>query len=224
MQDDCYIIAADGWKAETIRVLMKNKKGKEVDKGWICDLVPKEFVVARYFAKEQAIITQLEHELESLTAQKNELEEEEDGEEGAFFDLDKVEKAYVTARLKEIKGDKEFEDETEVLNAWLKLANEESAKKRELKNAETALDNKVHDKYPKLTEAEIKTLAVEDKWLASLATAIYGEIDRISQNLTHRVKELAERYETPLPQAVSHVAELEQKVNRHLKEMGFSWN
>lgn len=224
MQDDCYIIAADGWKAQTTRVLEKNKKGKEVDRGWICDLVPKEFVVARYFAKEQAIITQLEHEIESLTAQKTELEEEHGGEEGAFFELDKVEKAYVTARLREIKGDKEFKDETDVLYAWLKLANEESAKKRDLKDAETALDAKAHDRYLKLTEAEIKTLVVEDKWLASLATTIYGEMDSISQNLTRRVKELAERYETPLPQAVSHVTELEQKVNRHLKEMGFSWN
>ena len=30
--------------------------------------------------------------------------------------------------------------------------------------------------------------------------AIHGEMDRISQALTERVKELAERYETPLPQ------------------------
>jgi len=54
MQDDCYLIAADGWKAETYRVLVKNSKGREVDKGWACDLVPKPLVVARYFAREQA--------------------------------------------------------------------------------------------------------------------------------------------------------------------------
>ncbi len=75
-----------------------------------------------------------------------------------------------------------------------------------------------------LTEAEIKTLVVEDKWLDTLATAIQGEMDRISQTLTRRVKELAERYETPLPLAVSKVADLERKVNRHLERMGFSWN
>ena len=48
-------------------------------------------------------------------------------------------------------------------------------------------------------------------------------MDRVSQQLTQRVKELAERYETPLPQMVSRVAELEAKVNRHLERMGFSW-
>ena len=29
MQDDCYLIAADGWKAETTRVIEKDKKGKD---------------------------------------------------------------------------------------------------------------------------------------------------------------------------------------------------
>src|SRR5207253_6517158 len=33
MQDDCYLIAADGWKAETTRIIEKDKKGKEKDKG-----------------------------------------------------------------------------------------------------------------------------------------------------------------------------------------------
>jgi len=33
MQDDVYIVAADGWKAETARIIEKDKKGKEKDKG-----------------------------------------------------------------------------------------------------------------------------------------------------------------------------------------------
>jgi type I restriction enzyme M protein len=48
-------------------------------------------------------------------------------------------------------------------------------------------------------------------------------MDRVSQRLTQRVKELAERYETPLPKMASRVAELEAKVNRHLEKMGFAW-
>jgi len=65
----------------------------------------------------------------------------------------------------------------------------------------------------------MKTLVVDDKWLAALDTAIHGEMDRISQGLTQRVKELAERYETPMPQLTERVAELEAKVNRHLERM-----
>ena len=57
-------------------MLVKNNKGKEVDKGWTCDLVPKALIVARYFAAEQEAITKLEAELESIAAQMTELEEE----------------------------------------------------------------------------------------------------------------------------------------------------
>ena len=75
-----------------------------------------------------------------------------------------------------------------------------------------------------LTESEIKTIVVNDKWLAALDAAIHGEMDGISQALTQRVKEVAERYETPLPHQSSGVAELEQAVSRHLEKMGFSWS
>ena len=68
---------------------------------------------------------------------------------------------------------------------------------------------------------EAKTLVVDDKWLARLDADIHGEMDRISQSLTQRVKELAERYETPLPQLSDRVADLEAKVNGHLERMGF---
>ena len=202
MQDDCYLIAADGWKAETTRIIEKDKKGKEKDKGWTCDLIPKALIVARYFAKEQAAIDQLAAELEGVTARLAEMEEEHGGEDGAFAELDKVNKANVAARLKEIKGDKDAKDEAAVLNEWLKLNGEEADLKKRLKDAEAALDAKAYAKYPKLTEAEIKTLVVDDKWLAALDAAIHGEMDRVSQQLTQRVKELAERYETPLPQMV----------------------
>ena len=221
MQDDCYFISADGWKADTYRIIEKDKKGKEKDKGWTCDLVPKSLIVARYFTKEQEAINQLSAEMESVAASKTELEEEHGGEDGAFSELDKVNKANVTARLKEIKGDKEAKDEAAVLNAWLKFANDETGLKKSLKDAETALDTKAYAQYPKLSEDEIKTLVVDKKWISTLDSDIHGEMDRISQSLTQRVKELAERYETPMPLMTERVAELEDKVNKHLERMGF---
>jgi type I restriction enzyme M protein len=223
MQDDCYIIAADGWKAETYRIIEKDKKGKEKDKGWSCDLIPKALIVAHYFAKEQQAIDKLTAEMESVVAQITELEEENGGDEGAFSELDKVNKANVTARLKEIKGDKEAKDEAAVLNEWLKLSEQEADLKKRIKDAETELDALAYAKYPKLTEAEVKTLVVDDKWLAALDAIIHGEMDRISQALTQRVKELAKRYEIPMPNFTEKVEELTGKVNAHLKKMGFAW-
>ena len=51
MQDDCYLIASDGWEAKPYRVIETDKKGKEKDKGWVCDLIPKALIVARYFLR-----------------------------------------------------------------------------------------------------------------------------------------------------------------------------
>ena len=110
------------------------------------------------------------------------------------------------------------------MDRWLKLNNKEADLKRTLKDAETTLDRQAYNKYPTLTAAEIQALVVDDKWLVALDAAIHGEMDRISQALTQRVKELAERYKTPMPEQANRVAELEWAVNRHLERMGFSWN
>ena len=227
MQDDCYLIAADGWKAETYRIIEIDKHDKVKDKGWVCDLVPKQLLVTRYYQAEQEAITQLEVDLEAVTAQLAELEEEQGGEDGIFADFDKVNKGTVNARLKEIKGlhdmDADAKEEANILNRWLELNDRQAVLKKKIKESEAELDNKAYTHYPKLTEAEIKTLVVDDKWMAALATAIKGEVDRISQNLTQRVKELTERYESPLPQLTTNAKEFEEKVNQHLERMGFSW-
>jgi type I restriction enzyme M protein len=89
-----------------------------------------------------------------------------------------------------------------------------------LKAAQDALIIKVAAKYGQLTEDEIKTLVVDDKWLATLAAAVQGELDRVSQTLTGRIRQLAERYASPLPQLVDEVATLAARVNKHLKRMG----
>ena len=46
------------------------------------------------------------------------------------------------------------------------------------------VDAKVDAKDRKLTEDEIKTLVVDDKWLATLTAALQGELARVSQTLT----------------------------------------
>lgn len=227
MQDDAYLIAADGWKAETYRVIEKDKNGKEKDKGWACDLLPKPLIVARYFAAEQAAITQLETEAETLSARLSELEEEHGGEEGFFAALEKLNKASVTARIKESRAlyttDPDARAETDVLAEWLELSTRAAELNKQLKDAQTALDALAYAQYPKLSEDDVKTLVVDDKWLSALEAAIHGELNRISQTLTQRVKELAGRYETPLPRLSERVAELESRVNRHLESMGLAW-
>lgn len=82
------------------------------------------------------------------------------------------------------------------------------------------LHEKLDAKYRNLTQDEIKTLVVDDKWLATLATAVQGELDRVSQTLTGRIRQLAERYATPLPLLTEEVALLAARVDGYLKKMG----
>jgi type I restriction enzyme M protein len=49
---------------------------------------------------------------------------------------------------------------------------------------------------------------------------VQGELDRLSQTLTGRIRELAERYATPLPKLTEEVETLTARVGEHLKMMG----
>ena len=224
MQDDCYLLSANGWIAEPTQIIEKDKKGKLKNKGWLCDLVPKQLVVARFFPSEQEAITSLEVQLETIKAQLAELEEEQSGEDGFLGALDKINKTEVSARLRRIKDDPEAQDEIIVLQEWLKLNEAESALKKQIKDASDALDKLAYEKYATLTEEEVKTLVVDDKWLTAISEGIKKELDRVSQSLTGRMRQLAERYATPLPQLVAEVQELSAKVAEHLKKMGMSYD
>ena len=227
MQDDCYLISVDGWRAETYRIIETDKKGKDKYKGWACDLIPKPFIVARYFSKEQAELDQLQADLEATVTKLLELEEEQGGEEGVFSQFEKANKGVVSARVKEIGGllaeDPDMQEEIAVLEKWLELNTMQAELKTKVKNEELELDAKAYNQYPKLTEEEIKTLVVDDKWMNALQSAIGGEIDQISQSITQRIKELSERYDTTLPQMNSQMTQLEDRVNCHLERMGFTW-
>ena len=222
MQDDCYLIAAEGWKAETDRVIEVDKKGKERDKGWVCDLIPKALIVARYFSEEQAAIDQLVVDLDSVTASLSEMAEEHGGEDGVFAELDKVNKTNVTARLKEIKGDKDAKDDIATLNGWLKFNTQEAGLKKCLKKVEavlTAWPTPSIQSYP--SPRSNRSWLTINGWPLWMLPSTARWIALASNSRS--VKELAERYETPLPRMLDCVAEMEAKVNCHLERMGFSW-
>ena len=103
------------------------------------------------------------------------------------------------------------------------MCNEEAELKKSLKDAEAALDALALAQYPKLKPADVQALVVDDKWLHAVGSAIHGEMDRISQALTQRVKQLADRYGTPLPALAVEVDALSARVDAQLKKMGLSW-
>lgn len=219
LQDDAYLLAADGWKA--VPTVITNKKGKAT--GWACDLVPKPLVVARYFAAEQQALDAASAALDSASSALEALEEEHSGEDMAFAGFDRVTAALVKDRIREIGKDPEGAEELAVLKQWLALSDEVARLKKQLKALDAELDAKALAKYAQLSEPDIQALVVDDKWLATLSAAVQDEVERVSQALTQRVKELAERYDTPLPQLAAQVEELESMVAGHLAKMGFAW-
>jgi type I restriction enzyme M protein len=223
MKDDLYIIAEDGWKAELTAVT--NKKGQTTD--FICELIPKELVVSKYFASDKKTVEDLEIARDEITRQFEEMQEEHGGDEGLLAEVvgdnGKISKANLAKRIGEIRKNKDFKDELDILEACLGLLNKEADLNKQIKDSSAKLNENVLAKFPKLTADEIKSLVVDDKWVTALRQEIESELERVSQRLTSRVGELAQRYDSPLPELVKSVNTLALKVDSHLKEMGFAW-
>ena len=232
LQDDVSVITQDGWAAaKLIRNLTveKDNKLKEVPDLVIgkikykAEVIPPHLIVAKYFASEQATFDAKQAELDIATQELESFIEEHTADEGllleALNDKDKVTLATVKARLK-LAGDAE---EKQLLKNAQKLFEAETALKKKVKELQDALDLKVFTKYPTLTEDEVKDLVVIDKWFATLNSSIEAEIERVTQQLANRVKELNERYAEPLPQITQNVEALSLRVAEHLKAMGLEW-
>ena len=111
MQDDVYLITADGWaEASQPRDLIQDKDLKETPdltikkKKYKMDLLPPSLIVARYFADEQAEIDARQSTLETAEQKLDEYVEEHTGEDGrladATNDSGNITKNSVNARLK----------------------------------------------------------------------------------------------------------------------------
>ncbi|WP_170420924.1 type I restriction-modification system subunit M [Ruegeria arenilitoris] len=240
MQDDVFIISGGGWKAAAELREARYETDKDGKVKWleeadltvkqgrkatrlVADVIPPRLIVARFFQDLQNDLDAARARAEDLAREIEEMVEEHGGEDGlladALSDSGKLTQDSVKARLK--AGDAEA-DELALFKRAEKLLKDEAAAKKALKAAEAEMTAAILRKYPALTEDEIKTLVVEDKWLTDLAGQIEAEIEGRIEALTARVRELVERYAEPLPQIEAEVAELEAKVAAHLKAMGFT--
>ena len=235
MQDDVYLIAAAGWtEAAQPRGIIEDreKKFRETPdltiqgRKFKMDLVPPALIVALYFDTEQAAIESLQIRKDTVSRELEEFVEEltvEDGLlENAINDKGKVTKAGVYERLKTIRDDDEPESKApgDAFLRCLALMEAESKALRAVKEAQAALDQRILSLYTTLTEDEIKTLVVHDKWLNNIQNTINDEMERLAQHVAGRVKELAERYARPMSKIEREVEEYSLKVVEHLKRMG----
>ena len=233
MQDDVYVLVQDDWQAGNALRELVAKKGEKLKetpdliinrKKYKAELIPPSLIVARYFADKQAKVDALQAKQDEATQALENYLEENGGEDGllveAINDKDKITKASVAARTK-LATDI---NEVKALKQASTLFNAEATTKKVVKEAQEALDLSVYNQYPKLTIDDITTLIVNDKWLATLQANIVSEIERVTQQMANRVKQLEERYSTPLPTLSKSVDDLSDKVADHLKAMGLEWS
>ncbi len=140
--------------------------------------------------------------------------------EGATSDAGKVTKAAVRARLKEVVHDPEAREERDALDVCLELMTAHASARRSTKAAQTQLDAKVLLQYVTLTATGVAKIVVDDKWMASIEGAIGKEVERLTDGLVDRVRELEGRYSDALPQLEQRVEEYGGKVADHLRRMG----
>ncbi len=237
MQDDFYELSVDGWAAGNIvtRIEKKTKKGnKEIVKeitgieGLEGRLIPPSLMIQEYFADEQKTIDDLETDVENLISDMDQLREEHGGEDGllsnAVDDKGKISKSNLDKAIKALgKKDTDNAEEYDMLIKYKELMEDEKKTRDEIRSAKAALEKNVIAQYPELSIDEIKDIVVEKKWMYSFGNKVKTEMDNISHRLTQRIKELAERYETPLPEMNSEIDKSTAKVEAHLKQMDFVW-
>lgn len=241
MQDDVYLIANDGWiEATKPRSIIEDKQKKIKETAdltlkktkYKMDLIPPTLIIARYFAAEQDAIEMLQAQQESDVQTLEEYTEEHTGEDGlladALNDSGNITASSVKARLKALTPDlttlheteEDNDDERNALEYCLSLLDAKSKADKAAKDAQLALDEQVLAHYATLTDDEIKTLVVEDKWLTSVQSAIAGEVQRLTQALAERVQELEERYAQPLLLLEQDVEGCSARIAEHLRNMG----
>jgi len=239
MQDDVYMIVSEDWQgANKLRLLVREKdkeKSKKKEKTdfvignneYKADLIPPKILIARCFPEEQKVIDNMKADVAIIEQAIEEMKGEYGGEDGLLNDVTddngKIKKGAVKDQLKAIRNDSEAGEERKVLTDYLVLMDKQSDLEKRIKDAQNKLDLKAAAKYPQLTESEIKNIVVDDKWVAALTYAIVGETERINRALTDRIIELTKRYESPLPVLVKQTDALRDKVDDHLRKMGFSW-
>lgn len=236
MHDDVYLLMADGWlEAAKPRKTIEDKERKLSEtpdlvvgtgRGAIkykMDLIPPVLIVARYFADEQSVLDELTAAAEEATRAVEEYIEEhavEDGLLAEAMDDDKLTKALVAARLRAAKREGSDTEEVKALQQAVKLYDAEAAAKKAAKDTQAALDLATLKKYGDLTEDDVKSLVVDEKWQATIVGRFGAEVEALTLALVARIRQLGSRYADTVGEIEVELRQLESKVVVNLSAMG----
>jgi type I restriction enzyme M protein len=233
MQDDVYLVSAEGWLAaaqphipleDQVRNIAEEPdvvigSGKSAKK-YKMDLVQPALIMEHYFAKELDQVRDLQLSLDAAIQELAEYVEEHGGEGGliedAVNDKGKVTLAAVTAQSRALEGDRERSDELAGINHCGWLLKTDAAARKALKDAQTSLDAATLASYERLTEDEVKDLVIDKKWFGSIKSGVDALVVNLVRRLADRVCLLEARYAETLPEMVESLRSLESNVGRYL--------
>jgi type I restriction enzyme M protein len=236
MHDDVFLVMHDGWVAACHpRQAIEDKDRKlseeadlvigsgKTSKKYKMDLVPPALIVSRYFAGDQTRVDELRLEAEAATQAVEEYVEEHGGDEGllshAVNDKGKVTQAAAKDALKEAKF-ADDDESVECAQVAIHLLQAEAAAKKAAKEAQAALDTTTLKQYSVLTETDVQTLVLGDKWATSIRNRVVAEVNALTLDLVTRIQQLGNRYAETVGDLDAELVHLSAKVTGHLADVG----
>jgi type I restriction enzyme M protein len=187
------------------------------------DLIPPALMVVRYLADQRAKVDELAAAADEATRAVEEYVEEHAVEEGLLseaMDDGKITKVLAAARLREAKRERAERAEIKALEHLISRYDAESKARKAAKDVQAALDLATLQRYGDLTEPDIKQDVLDDKWHATIADRVAGEVESLTLDLVARIQQLGERYARTVADLDAELAELERRVAGHLAAMG----
>lgn len=236
MHDDVALIMNEGWLgAAKPRKTIEDKdrklsempdlvigSGRNANK-YKMDLLPPPVIVDFFFKERHLYIGELVTASRESSAALEEYVAEhfvEDGLLANALDDDKMTKALATARLKEVKKEGIDQDEIEALEQLIQLYDAEAAAKKSVKEAQAELDRTVLEEYSSLSEGDVKSLLLDEKWLKTIRRRIEGVVASLAHSLVARIQQLVERYSATLAEIDLELASIRTEITDYLSDMG----
>ena len=197
LQDDIYIIKADGYEAGRGVSYQYDKKGKL--KSFEGEIIPREIMEYEYLSEEFII------KIEGLS--------------------DEIE--YLNSEIEDLRGEADEEADDELTPETLKAISDKEKEvknlSREVKKLYKEFDEAILKKYSELSIDEIKHLLFDEKWTARLTQDINNEIESVLNSSMSRIVMIAERYVRTLGEIESDIEKSREAVRDVLKGMGYQW-
>ncbi|MBN2367037.1 MAG: type I restriction-modification system subunit M [Calditrichaeota bacterium] len=233
ISEDLEMIQTEGFSAVTQvdpNLVIKKKEGKdqEVQEGWRGHILPFELVQETLLKNEKESIAIKEDRLLEIAGEIESVLEslsEEDKDRDAVNEAgDGFAGAALKKECKQVKADMEkgerFEDdsyERKILSVET-LLDEEASLKKEIKAETAALHLKTKETIEGLSDNQVHDL-LERKWITPLIDSLHKLPENIIDNLTSRVRTLAEKYAVTYKDLEAEIHETEESLISMMDEL-----